>query len=184
MVGSTHCYPYLAFTHATPIQKALNSLKKQRQIPLEEPLQFSSTSGLDLTFFFFDKCHAHNMHIKNEDTHLEVSPQQQDYVDTSSTPYDCDILQDDYPDGGLHAWGVVLGAWCALVPAFGIVNTVGVLEQWISEHQLSQYPKSTVSWIFSLWIFFFYLGGVQVGMLFHHHCCCPNPILYETCMLI
>lgn len=115
------------------------------------------------------------MQTKNEDTHLQVVPQPQDDVVTNSTPGDCDVLSDDYPDGGLRAWGVVLGAWCALVPAFGIVNTVGVLEQWLSEHQLSQYPKSTVSWIFSLWIFFFYLGGVQVGMLFFffHYCCCP-----------
>lgn len=114
------------------------------------------------------------MHTKNEDTHLQVLPQSQerDHDEEGNCPPDnassSSSPPDDYPDGGWRAWSVVLGAWCALVPAFGIVNTVGVLEEWLSEHQLRDYPKSSVSWIFSLWIFFFYLGGVQVGMLFRY----------------
>lgn len=112
------------------------------------------------------------MHPKDQNTRLEVLPQSQEDIvlghsyssQDSSNDVGHQVVLDDYPDGGLRAWAVVLGSWCALVPAFGIVNTIGVLQDWLAEHQLSQYPKSTVSWIFSLWIFFFYVGGVQVGM--------------------
>jgi len=104
------------------------------------------------------------MYTKNEETHLHVLPQPR-YDDEANCPPEDPSSLDQYPDGGWRAWLVVLGAWCALVPAFGIVNTIAVLEEWLSEHQLKDYPKSSVSWIFSLWIFFFYLGGVQVGML-------------------
>lgn len=111
------------------------------------------------------------MHPKDQNTRLQVLPQSQEDIvlahsSQDSNEFGNEIVLDDYPDGGLRAWAVVLGSWCALVPAFGIVNTIGVLEDWLTQHQLSHYPKSTVSWIFSLWIFFFYVGGVQVGM-FH-----------------
>lgn len=26
----------------------------------------------------------------------------------------------DYPEGGVAAWSVVLGAWCAMIPRFGL----------------------------------------------------------------
>ncbi|KAJ6155679.1 hypothetical protein N7470_006245 [Penicillium chermesinum] len=30
-----------------------------------------------------------------------------------------------FPDGGWRAWGVVFGSWCAMVPSFGLMNTIG-----------------------------------------------------------
>src|SRR5690242_16151733 len=54
----------------------------------------------------------------------------------------------EYPDGGLQAWLVVLGAWCAMVPTMGMINTFGVLQAWVAHHQLADYSESTVGWIF------------------------------------
>lgn len=124
------------------------------------------------------------MHPKDQNTHLQVVPQSQEDIVLNHSSQDSHEGNnqsgvDVYPDGGLRAWAVVLGSWCALVPAFGIVNTVGVLEDWLAEHQLSQYPKSTVSWIFSLWIFFFYIGGVQVGMFLFT---LPSRHIYQVYM--
>jgi MFS family permease len=45
----------------------------------------------------------------------------------------------------------------------GLLNTVGVLQAWVSEHQLEGYSESTVGWIFSAYAFFLYIGGAQVG---------------------
>jgi hypothetical protein len=68
-----------------------------------------------------------------------------------------------FPDGGWHAWSVVLGSWCAMVPSFGLMNTIGVFEAWLADHQLRDYSKASIGWIFSLYMFFLYFGSVQVG---------------------
>ena len=69
-----------------------------------------------------------------------------------------------YPEGGLKAWSVVLGAWCSMIPAMGLLNTLGALHAWISTHQLSHYSQSSVGWIFGGYSFFLYVAGAQVGM--------------------
>lgn len=71
---------------------------------------------------------------------------------------------DDYPEGGLQAWLVVLGAWCAMVPPMGILNTIAVLQGWFSQHDLQGVPESQTGWIFSCYAFFITAAGAQVGM--------------------
>lgn len=73
---------------------------------------------------------------------------------------DCNLT---YPDGGWRAWGVVLGSWCAMVPSFGLMNTIGVFEAWLADHQLKEYSKASIGWIFSLYVFFLYFGSIQIG---------------------
>lgn len=70
----------------------------------------------------------------------------------------------EFPDGGWRAWSVVLGSWCAMVPSFGLLNTMGVLEAWLANDQLQDYSKASIGWIFGLYSFFLYFGSVQVGM--------------------
>jgi hypothetical protein len=69
----------------------------------------------------------------------------------------------DCPEGGLRAWTVVLGAWCAMVPSMGMLNTIGILDAWIGENQLEALPKSQTAWIVSLYAFFLYIGGSCAG---------------------
>lgn len=78
----------------------------------------------------------------------------------SELEHDCNL---EFPDGGWRAWSVVFGSWCAMVPSFGLMNTIGVLEAWLADHQLKDYSKASISWIFSLYTFFLYFGGVQAG---------------------
>ncbi|OAL44479.1 hypothetical protein IQ07DRAFT_592166 [Pyrenochaeta sp. DS3sAY3a] len=70
-----------------------------------------------------------------------------------------------YPEGGMKAYGVVLGAWLTLFPASGLLNSTGILQAWLFEHQLKGYTESEVSWIFSTFAFLFFLGGFIIGML-------------------
>ncbi|ODV70388.1 monocarboxylate permease [Hyphopichia burtonii NRRL Y-1933] len=72
----------------------------------------------------------------------------------------------DFPDGGWRANGVVLGSFVGLIVTFGLLNSVGTIQSYISSHQLKDTDTSTVSWIFSifLWLSFFF-GGI-VGPLF------------------
>lgn len=69
----------------------------------------------------------------------------------------------DYPEGGLRAWLVVLGAWCAMVPSMGLLNTLAVLHAWVSENELPQISESNTGWIFSCYAFFLYFCGAQTG---------------------
>jgi len=72
-------------------------------------------------------------------------------------------MDSDCPEGGWRAWIVVLGAWCAMVPSMGMLNTIGILDAWIGENQLEALPKSQTAWIVSLYAFFLYIGGSCAG---------------------
>lgn len=65
-------------------------------------------------------------------------------------------LKDDegigYPDGGFKAYSVLLGSFLGLVIEFGLVNSMGVIQTYISTHQLAGTSPSTVSWIFSIFL--------------------------------
>ncbi|KAI1345933.1 major facilitator superfamily domain-containing protein [Xylaria sp. FL0043] len=71
-----------------------------------------------------------------------------------------------YPEGGSEAWLVVLGAWCAMIPSMGLLNTLAILQAWVSENELPNLPESTVGWIFSSYAFFLYFTGAQTGPIF------------------
>lgn len=73
---------------------------------------------------------------------------------------------DEYPEGGTKAWLVVLGAWCAMIPSMGLLNSLGTLQAWTSTHQLNGYSQSSIGWIFGAYTFFLFLGGGQFGMFF------------------
>ncbi|KAB8238131.1 MCT family MFS transporter [Aspergillus alliaceus] len=86
----------------------------------------------------------------------------------------------DFPDGGWRAWSVVLGSWCAMVPSFGLLNTMGVLEAWLANDQLKDYSKASIGWIFGVYSFFLYFGSVQVGPVFDAYGL--RPLLAPGCI--
>lgn len=59
----------------------------------------------------------------------------------------------DFPDGGREAWLVVFGGFLALFCSFGLVNCIGVFQQYYVNGPLSDYSESTISWIPSLQVF-------------------------------
>ncbi|KAL5336013.1 major facilitator superfamily domain-containing protein [Aspergillus crustosus] len=71
-----------------------------------------------------------------------------------------------FPDGGLQAWLVVLGSWCAMIPPMGLINTIGVLHAWTGTHQLKEYSESKIGWVFGTYAFFLYFGAAQIGPIF------------------
>lgn len=79
------------------------------------------------------------------------------------TPNDTDV---SYPEGGLDAWLVVLGAWCGLTASLGIYNTAGVFEVVISELILPEEAPTKLGWIFSIYAFVNWTCGVQIGPTF------------------
>ncbi|KAI1483653.1 riboflavin transporter MCH5 [Daldinia eschscholtzii] len=72
----------------------------------------------------------------------------------------------DFPDGGLEAWLVVAGGFCALFSTFGLVNCVGVFVNYYVAGPLSNYNVSTVTWITSIQTFMMSGLNAVMGRLF------------------
>ena len=75
-------------------------------------------------------------------------------------------VKDDFPEGGVQAWSVVIGSFCGLFAVFGIINSTAVFQEYFSTHQLSQYSPGQIGWIFSLQLFLTFFGGGLIGPIF------------------
>lgn len=74
--------------------------------------------------------------------------------------------QREFPDGGMQAWLVVLGSFFGLVPVFGLINSLGALESYISTNQLAKESSSLVSWIFSIYLCISFMSCILAGGYF------------------
>ncbi|KAL2024974.1 hypothetical protein VTK56DRAFT_3673 [Thermocarpiscus australiensis] len=72
----------------------------------------------------------------------------------------------DFPEGGVKAWLVVLGSFCAMLSLFGLINSAAVFESYFSTNQLTENTPSEIGWIFSLYLFIVFFVGIQVGPIF------------------
>ncbi|KAI1123181.1 major facilitator superfamily domain-containing protein [Nemania abortiva] len=72
----------------------------------------------------------------------------------------------DFPDGGFEAWLVVFGGFLALFCSFGLVNCIGVFQEYYLDGPLSNYSASAVSWIPSLHVFIVTGSNAIMGRLF------------------
>ncbi|SCU97417.1 LAME_0F19614g1_1 [Lachancea meyersii CBS 8951] len=72
----------------------------------------------------------------------------------------------NFPDGGLPAYMALLGSFMGLLPAWGVTNSLGALEGYISKHQLASSSSSGVSWIFSIYLTLFSASCVLTGAYF------------------
>ncbi|OWB74840.1 hypothetical protein B5S31_g4667 [[Candida] boidinii] len=79
------------------------------------------------------------------------------------TDYDEGI---EYPDGGTRAWIVLFGAFLGFIADFGLINSIGAIQAYISVHQLAGVSSATTAWIFSLFLGCSYCAGIVSGILF------------------
>ena len=77
-----------------------------------------------------------------------------------------DMHGNTYPEGGLRAWLVVYGAFSGMTAGFGLMNTIGTFQAYLSKNQLAHEDPSTVGWVFSLYTFFAFFCGIQIGPIF------------------
>ncbi len=71
-----------------------------------------------------------------------------------------------YPEGGSRAWAVAFGSFCGMLAGFGMMNTVGTFQAYLSTHQLSNYSEGNIGWIFSLYVFLSFFCGILIGPIF------------------
>lgn len=87
---------------------------------------------------------------------------------------------DDVPDGGWRAWLCTLGAFCGLTATFGVSNGTGTIQNYIATEILTNCSDSKIGWIFSLWLFFMYVGSVQTGPVYDAYG--PSVLLLPGCV--
>lgn len=77
--------------------------------------------------------------------------------------------ENDFPEGGSRAWLVVVGAWLMLLPSFGFIVAVGNLQDYWSQHQLSDYTPRDIGWIPSVFVYLTLALGLWIGPLFDRY---------------
>ncbi|OBZ76349.1 Riboflavin transporter MCH5 [Grifola frondosa] len=75
-------------------------------------------------------------------------------------------FEDEYPDGGLRAWLVVLGVTCGVCATFGFINAWGVFQAYYTEFYLRGTDPSTIAWIGSVQYALVFMPGLAFGRLF------------------
>ncbi|KAH9949495.1 major facilitator superfamily domain-containing protein [Amylocystis lapponica] len=90
------------------------------------------------------------------------------------------------PDGGLMAWGSVIGGWIVTFCTFGFASSFGVFQDYYAT--VSTSSSSEISWIGSLQLFFLFGVGLPAGQLydlgyFHYTSIC-GTILYVFCIFM
>lgn len=86
-----------------------------------------------------------------------------------SNMYSLELNPQDFPDGGFDAYLVLFGSFCGLIADFGIPNSLGAIEAYLSKNQLSKESLTSISWVFSLHLAVMYLGGGLFGDLFDRY---------------
>ena len=77
-----------------------------------------------------------------------------------------DAYGNTYPEGGLEAWLCVLGSFCGLLGALGMMNSIGTFQAYLSTHQLADKSESAIGWIFGVYAFLSFFCGIQIGPIF------------------
>ncbi|KAG9234618.1 major facilitator superfamily domain-containing protein [Amylocarpus encephaloides] len=90
--------------------------------------------------------------------------------------------KDDFPEGGLRAWSVVLGAFCGSFSVFGIINSTAVLLDYLQHNQLKDSSPSSLGWIFGTALFLTFFCGAPVGPIFDAYG--PRALIFAGSVLL
>ncbi|GAP84537.2 putative MFS general substrate transporter [Rosellinia necatrix] len=101
-----------------------------------------------------------------ENSILDSSDQEREKP-ADQPPADSNLpTKSQFPDGGLSAWLVVLGAWACFFSSYGFVTSIGVFQDYYEVHFLHDYTPSEISWILSIQAFFVSATAPFAGAFF------------------
>jgi MFS family permease len=80
-----------------------------------------------------------------------------------------DEVFEEYPEGGLQAWLVVLGSVFLLLPTYGFMCSIGTLQDYWRVHQLKVYSPRDIGWIPSVFVYLSLGLGIFVGPVFDRY---------------
>jgi hypothetical protein len=90
--------------------------------------------------------------------------------------------KDDFPEGGLKGWSVVIGSFCGSFSVFGIINSTAILLEYFRAHQLKDYNASQIGWIFGLSLFLTFFCGAPIGPIFDAYG--PRALIFSGSILL
>ena len=90
--------------------------------------------------------------------------------------------KDNFPEGGLKGWTVVVGSFCGSFSVFGIINSTAILLEYFSSHQLKDYNASQIGWIFGLSLFLTFFCGAPIGPIFDAYG--PRALIFSGSILL
>lgn len=112
---------------------------------------------------------------------FHTNEQDFDPAASSSVSSNEELVSPTFPDGGTKAYSVVFGSFMGLVSTFGMLNSVGAIQAYLSLHQLAHVETSTTSWIFSIYLSLSFALGVVVGPVFDR-IGSRIPLILGTCL--
>lgn len=113
------------------------------------------------------------------DNEKELVGQTPESDDSNLPDYDD---KDNFPEGGLKGWTVVLGSFCGSFSVFGIINSTAILLEYFSAHQLKDYNASQIGWIFGLSLFLTFFCGAPIGPIFDAYG--PRALIFSGSILL
>ncbi len=75
----------------------------------------------------------------------------------------------EFPDGGLRAWLVAVGAATAFFCTLGFTNSFGVFQAYYEFHQMPNEPADNIAWIGGIQAFLIFAVGAFAGPLFDRY---------------
>lgn len=112
------------------------------------------------------------VHLGQRKGVVEIPLEETRSSDSSSPPLESEVSpeegedESDFPEGGLEAWLVVLGCFLGLIADYGLPNSLGAIEAYVSANQLATVSTTAVSWVFSIFLFLQYGLGILSGATF------------------
>ncbi|KAI0474345.1 monocarboxylate permease-like protein [Xylaria cf. heliscus] len=86
----------------------------------------------------------------------------------------------EFPEGGVRAWGVACGTSLVAFCTLGYVTSFGVFQTYYVQNQLSNESPDRIAWIGSLQFYFIFSAGLLAGPLFDRH---GAKILFPACII-
>jgi MFS family permease len=105
---------------------------------------------------------------------IGAEPHQQVHSDvedseTDDNSDDSEDTEDNFPEGGLEAWLVVASAFLTMFPGLGFMVSIGTLQDYWKQHQLSHYTSRDIGWIPSVFVYLAAALGIWIGPLFDRY---------------
>lgn len=155
-------------TRPTPLRKGTDIELQTIQVPEAGPSVFPEQQV--------------NQRLRNRFNTSDGAEDEEDGHSGRSLMYKNEENQEQFPDGGKEAYMVLFGSFFGLIVDFGIANSMGALESYVSTHQLQDIESSRVSWVFSIHLGVMYLGGIIFGEFFDKYGA-KKPLILGTLLI-
>ncbi|KAL8944730.1 MAG: hypothetical protein Q9216_000299 [Gyalolechia sp. 2 TL-2023] len=154
---------------------AVKSIQAQKQYR-EEPGKFKQM-GKSVTMSTVPSSHLHSPEsspdgpITNNTATLLASPEEKHFDTQNPSAGEASVQPtaastSPAPDGGLHAWLQVLGAFMLWFNSWGILNAFGVFQTYYESGELFTRSSFDISWIGSIQSFMLLVVGVFAGPMY------------------